>query len=93
MGRGPGTVNGFGGRGVLTAPRLQESSQKEGRVVLSVCVDADGSVTSADFKAAGSTTTDGDLIDAAKRNARQYRFAAGSAEKQCGTITYNFIVK
>jgi TonB family protein len=94
MGRGAGTINGFGGRGVQNAPKLQESSQKEGRVVLSVCVDSDGNVTSAEFKAAGgSTTTDSDLIDAAKRNARQYRFAPGSAEKQCGTITYNFIVK
>ena len=93
MGRGAGTINGFGGRGVRSAPKLQESSQKQGRVVLSVCVDASGNVTSADFKAVGSTTTDDDLIEAAKRNARQYRFAPGSVDKQCGTITYNFIVK
>ena len=93
MGRGPGTISGFGGRDVKSAPKLQENSQKEGRVALSVCVDASGNVISADFKAAGSTTTDSELIDAAKRNARQYRFAPGSADKQCGTITYNFIVK
>lgn len=93
MGRGPGTVSGFGSRGVKSAPKLQENSQKEGRVVLSVCVDGDGNVLSADFKPAGSTTTDSDLIDAAKRNARQYRFQEGSADKQCGTITYNFIVR
>jgi outer membrane biosynthesis protein TonB len=93
MGRGAGTVNGFGGRGVRSAPKLQEDSQKQGKVVLKVCVDADGSVTSADFSAVGSNTTDGDLIDAAKRNARQYKFAPGGVDKQCGTITYNFIVK
>lgn len=93
MGRGAGTVNGFGGRGVRSAPKLQENSQKQGKVVLSVCVDADGNVTSADFKAVGSNTTDSDLIDAAKRNARQYKFAPGGVDKQCGTITYNFIVK
>lgn len=92
IGRGPGTVSGFGGRDVKRAPQLQESPQKEGRVALSVCVDANGNVTSADFKAAGSTTTDNDLIDAAKRDAWQYRFAPSSADKQCGTITYNFIV-
>ncbi len=93
MGRGAGSINGFGSRGVRSAPQLQESSQKQGRVVLSVCVNASGTVVSADFKAVGSTTTDNDLIEAAKRNARQYRFEAGSADKQCGTITYNFIVK
>ena len=93
IGRGPGTVNGFGGRGVRDAPRLQENSQKEGKIVLTVCVDADGTVTSVDYKAAGSLSNDFELIDAAKRNARQYRFAASSVDKQCGTITYNFIVK
>ena len=93
MGHGAGTINGFGSRGVRSAPRLQENSQKQGRVVLSVCVDASGNVVSADYKAVGSNSNDSDLIEAAKRNARQYRFAAGSAEKQCGTITYNFIVR
>ena len=93
FGRGPGTVNGFGGRNVQSAPKLQENSQKSGKVVLTVCVNADGRVTSADFKPVGSTTTDQELIDAAIRNSRQYKFAPGSAEKQCGTITYNFRVQ
>lgn len=93
MGRGAGSINGFGSRGVRSAPRLQENSQKQGRVVLSVCVDANGNVVSADYKAVGSNSNDSDLIEAAKRNARQYRFEAGSADKQCGTITYNFIVR
>jgi outer membrane biosynthesis protein TonB len=93
LGRGPGTVNGFGGRGVKSAPSLSENSQKQGTVVLDVCVDGDGNVTSAKFKAGGSTTNDAELIDAAVRNARQYRFSEGGAERQCGTITYRFIVK
>ena len=93
MGRGAGSINGFGSRGVTNSPRLQENSQKQGRVVLSVCVNSSGTVISADFKAVGSTTTDNDLIEAAKRNARQYRFESGNAERQCGTITYNFIVR
>ena len=93
MGTGPGTVNGFGGRGVKNAPKLSESSQKAGTVVLDVCVDADGNVTSAKFKAVGSNTNDSELVDAAVRNARQYRFSAGGAERQCGTITYRFIVR
>jgi hypothetical protein len=36
-------------------------------------------------------TTDADLVTAAIRNAQHYKFAEGSEEKQCGTITYNFL--
>ncbi len=93
IGHGPGSVSGFGNRPVQSAPKLQENSQSEGRVVLYVCVNGEGRVVSADFKPNGSTTTDEDLIAAATRNAMQYKFAAGSADKQCGTITYNFKLK
>ena len=93
MGRGPGTINGFGGRGVKSAPKLSENSQKAGTVVLDVCVDGNGNVTSAKFKAVGSNTNDSELIDAAVRNARQYQFTEGGADRQCGTITYRFIVR
>ena len=93
LGKGPGTVNGFGGRGVKSAPKLSESSQKTGKVVLEVCIDGDGNVLSTKFKPVGSTTSDGELVEAATRNAKQYQFAAGSADKQCGTITYNFSVR
>jgi outer membrane biosynthesis protein TonB len=93
IGRGPGTVSGFGGRAVRSAPRLQENSQKAGRVVIDLCVDADGNVVSTRFNASKSSTLDDDLQEAAIRNARQYKFAAGGAEKQCGSVTYNFIVK
>ena len=90
IGRGPSSVSGFGNRAVQSAPKLQENSQNEGRVVLYICVNASGNVVIADYKAAGSTTTDEDLIAAAKRNAMQYRFAPSSTDNQCGTITYNF---
>jgi WD40 repeat protein len=88
-----GGTNGFGGRGIVSAPKLQETSQKAGKVVLEVCIDAKGIVISAKQKSAGSTTTDADLVTAAIRNAQHYKFSEGSEEKQCGTITYNFVVK
>ena len=93
LGKGAGIVNGFGGRGVRSSSKLQDDSQKSGRVVVYVCIDADGNVTSAKFQARGSTTTDSDLTSKAESNARSYRFQAGDAENTCGTITYNFIVK
>ena len=93
LGHGPGTVSGFGSRGVRSAPKLQENSQKTGRIVLSVCIDADGNVLTANYQAKGSSSNDQDLIDAAVRNAQQYRFAPGEAAKTCGFITYNFKFK
>lgn len=85
--------NGFGGRGVVSAPKLQENSQKEGKVVLEVCIDAKGNVISAKQTMVGSTTADEDLINAAIRNSQQYKFEEGSEDKQCGTITYNFVIR
>jgi outer membrane biosynthesis protein TonB len=93
VGKGAGVVNGFGGRGVKTAPKLQEQSQKSGRVVLDVCIDGDGHVLSVKFNSKLSNTPDPELQQAAISNAKQYQFAEGSVDKQCGTITYNFIVK
>jgi outer membrane biosynthesis protein TonB len=93
VGKGAGVVNGFGGRGVRSAPKLLEQSQKSGKVVLDVCIDGDGTVLSARFNSRLSNTPDPELQQAAINNANQYKFASGGVDKQCGTITYNFIVK
>lgn len=90
---GAGQVGGgLGSRGVVSSPRIQDSSQKTGVVVLKVCVDADGNVTTADYTLTGSTTQDSQLKDLAIRNARSWKFAKG-ADGQCGTIRYEFKVQ
>ncbi len=89
----PDGASGFGGRPQKTPPRLQENFQKSGRVVLSVCIDSDGLVIEAKYNALDSTTNDEELVDAAIRNARQYRFKPSSTNKRCGKITHNFIVR
>ncbi|MEO0040890.1 MAG: hypothetical protein RL329_338 [Bacteroidota bacterium] len=93
VGKGAGVVNGFGGRGVRAAPKLDEQSQKSGKVILDVCIDEDGNVLSVKFNSRLSNTPDPELQQAAITNAKQYKFVAGGVDKQCGTITYNFIVK
>ncbi len=93
---GSGTVGGgLGNRGVSNSPRVEETSQKSGIVVITLCVLANGKVDPATvkFTQGGSTTTDPQLVAAATRNAKQWGFTAGSADKQCGTITYNFKVQ
>jgi len=91
---GAGQVGGgLGGRGIVRSPAVSDNSQKVGRVVLRVCVNAAGNVISADYTQGGSTTTDSQLIDIAKRNARSWRFSEGNVDRQCGTITYDFKVR
>lgn len=88
---GSGKVGGgLGGRGVLASPKVTDNSQKQGTVVLEVCVDGDGNVSSAKYTQRGSSTTDSQLVSVAETNAKRWKFSAGGPDKQCGTITYNF---
>lgn len=88
---GSGTVGGgLGDRGVARRHRPQDNSQEQGLVVVKVCVDRSGNVTSADFTQRGSTATSSRLKNIAISSAKRWKFAPGQVDKQCGTITYNF---
>ena len=90
---GAGNVGGgLGSRGVVSSPRIQDSSQKTGTVVVKVCVDGNGNVTSAEYTLSGSTTSDSQLKRLAIANARNWKFSKGQ-DGQCGTISYRFEVQ
>jgi TonB family protein len=97
-----GTGQGSTGSGFdLSGRHLQGSlpspaypSNRSGRVVIDIAVDADGKVVRAAYRPQGSTTSDRALITAAEEAARRARFdVATDAPDQHGTITYNFILK
>lgn len=91
LSKGSGRVGGgLGSRGVLAAPKVQEKSQKSGTVVIEVCADANGNVISSNFTQRGSTTTASELVRAAEKNAKKWKFSKGGVDRQCGTITYKF---
>lgn len=92
-GTGASIGGGLGGRAVVKRGSVVDNSQKSGKVVIEVCVDKSGNVTSADYTQRGSTTSDSELKSKALQAARGYRFAASSADQQCGTITFNFQLK
>ena len=71
-------------------PRPAYAADAEGRVVIRITVDRDGTVKSATYEQAGSTTNHGDLVSAARTAAMRARFTASDAEIQTGTITYIF---
>jgi len=92
--RGKGEVGeGLDSRGILYEPNFDDSSQKSGRVVVKVCINNMGKVISSKFTQRGSSTTDLELITIAEKNAKKYRFTPSNKERQCGTITIDFIVK
>ena len=91
---GSGKIGGgLQGRGLLSSPKIEDRSQKTGRVVVKVCVNSTGSVTEARYTQKGSTTNDGDLQRLAINAAKKFKFSKGTLDKQCGTITIDFKVK
>lgn len=92
--KGSGRVGGgLGNRGVLHEPQINDRSQKTGRVVMSICVDKNGKVIKADYTQKGSTTTDSELKEIARKAALQFKFTLSEIEEQCGTITVDFKVQ
>jgi membrane protein involved in colicin uptake len=85
--------NGLGGRGIVYEPKITDNSQKTGRVVIRVCVDQTGEVTTAKFTQKGSTTTDSYLVNLALKNSKKYRFTKSDAAEQCGDISIDFKLK
>ena len=90
---GSGTVGGGLGNRGGGGPKITDNSQKQGTVVVRVCVDNSGKVVSAEYTQRGSSTSDATLKRLAVSNAKQWKFSKGSVDKQCGTITYRFRVQ
>jgi hypothetical protein len=86
----PGEISsGLENRILMKSIALKESVLGVGKVAIGVCVNAQGEVTTAKFKAVGSSTIDADLINIAVQNAKMFRFEKGQGE-DCGIITYRF---
>ena len=95
-----GLSEGFGktGKGLQTRklvyqPKIEDNSQKTGKVVVDICVNSKGDVISANYTQKGSTTTDTYLIRLAERNAKKYRFSESELVEQCGEIIIDFKLK
>lgn len=80
-------------RKVDLAPQINDNSQKTGRVIVRVCVNANGDVIEAEYIYEGSNTADSRLVELAINNAKRWKFKKAAIEKQCGTIKYDFKLK
>ncbi len=79
------------GRSLVGAlPKPDYNDNSSGKVIIEVVVNEDGRVTSAAYRAQGSTTNSSTLITAAREAALRARFSQSDAAMQSGTITYVF---
>ena len=85
-----GLSDDISSRQVLKKPNIVDNTQKEGRVVVKICVDGSGKVISASYTQVGSTTTDGHLIDLAEKGVMEYIFSQSPTERQCGRVFIDF---
>lgn len=92
-GAGSSVGGGLRGRGILNAPKVNDDYNRPGIIVIKVCVDGSGRVTSATYTQKGSNSANSTLKRIAIKNAKAYKFSKGTVDKQCGEITYNFKVK
>ncbi len=98
-GKGPGSGGGISfdltGRRLVRKPSIDDKSQETGKVVVSITVDKDGSVTDARPGARGSTTTSAYLFGKAKEAAMKAKFSPNpdGADIQKGTMTFVFLVQ
>ncbi|MFT4567695.1 MAG: outer membrane biosynthesis protein TonB [Saprospiraceae bacterium] len=89
-----GSIRGvLGNRKVLRIPTIKDDSQKKGRVVVKICVDAKGNVVSSNYTLMGSTTSDTYLIKLAEEGALGYKFSPSTNPKECGKVTIEFLLK
>ncbi len=90
QGQGSGQVGGgLSSRTATARPVIKDTFNEEGRVIVSICVDAAGNVTKAKYTQFGSNVSSSRLINLAESNARNWKFGPGE-DNQCGTITYTF---
>lgn len=85
---------GLQGRGLVGAlPKPRYSANEAGKVVIRVAVDRTGKVTDATYEPKGSTISNPELIEEARKAALQARFTESRSFVQGGTITYLFTLK
>lgn len=84
-------VQGFAGsRKVIKVPVINDNSQKQGRVVVNICVNELGKVISSKYTQIGSTTADTYLVELAEKGASEYLFSPSTQSKECGRVIIEF---
>lgn len=92
---GEGISFNLRGRSLVGVPQVEDKTQKTGKVVVEIRVNADGNVIFARPGVKGSTTSDKELLDKAKQAALEAQFSPDEDAQieQSGTMTFIFRLK
>ncbi|HSK13138.1 MAG TPA: hypothetical protein VK907_07970 [Phnomibacter sp.] len=89
---GVAITKGLTGRRITTFPSFEDDFNENAKIAMNLRVDESGRVVSAEYSAAGSTSSNGKLKDIARRKALQLKFNPGEGES-IGTVVFNFRLK
>lgn len=80
--------NGLGGRKILQQPNILVLSETSGTVVVDICVNENGKVSSAEYNGPASSLKTQSIISLAVRKAKEFWFQKSSADEMCGSVVY-----
>ena len=81
--------NGIGARKVLETPNILILSETSGTVVIDLCINENGKVSSAEYNSTDSTLKTQSIISLAVRKSKEFWFGSDSDPNMCGTIVFN----
>lgn len=81
--------DGIGDRSISSQPSIFMLSDQDGKVVIDLCIDADGKVSEANFNREQSSIFRSSLTSLALRKAKEFLFNPSSRFEQCGKMVYN----
>lgn len=79
----------LGIRKINEIPSILILADENGQVTVNICVNRQGVVTNAEFNGSRSTIAKKSLVSLALRKAKEFEFALGKYDVQCGTMVFN----
>lgn len=79
----------LGKRKISEIPSILILADENGKVCINICVNKQGIVTSAEFNGTMSTIAKKSLVSLALRKAKEFEFAMGKYDSQCGIMVFN----
>jgi tetratricopeptide (TPR) repeat protein len=78
----------LGKRKITDIPSILILADENGKVTISICVNKSGQVTKAEFNPALSTIAKKSLVSLAIRKSKEFLFASGRYDAQCGVMVF-----
>jgi tetratricopeptide (TPR) repeat protein len=78
----------LGKRKIKEVPSILILADENGKVSINICVNKEGVVTTAEFNGTMSTIAKKSLVSLALRKAKEFEFAPGKYDSQCGIMVF-----